>query len=175
MKPPRQFIHFGSRFAQRSSHTPGLHGEWHEPAAAASADRCIFQLPLHLTAVAGTGSITSGNFEAFLKQLGPPLGLEQEASDAAVYKLAAQLEIPLVEDRLPFLRTLYELLRFCVYHPLPVGSTGRYQIDALVAKHFPTKVRAIRCLLESTCSALVAPGHSPTLFSALNSSFKLTL
>lgn len=88
---------------------------------------------------AGSGTISADEFEAFLTTLGPPLGLPADATNTQVYKLAADLDIPLVDGRVIFLRALYELIRSAVYYPLPV-SAASYHLECCINKNFGFKV-----------------------------------
>eukprot|EP00892_Ulva_mutabilis_P003109 jgi/Ulvmu1/1279/UM011_0003.1 len=83
----------------------------------------------------GSGSIPSEVFEEFLKRLGPPLGLPANATNGDVFKLAARVNIPLVNGRLPFARTTYELVRSYMQEDLPPGEI-REQLHALVNRNF---------------------------------------
>jgi hypothetical protein len=90
---------------------------------------------------AGSGTISGDQFEQFLCELEPPLGLSVGASNAQLFKMAASLDIPMVNGRIPFLRVLYELVRIKAYHPLPEGAAS-YQLDRCIKKHFGKKVCA---------------------------------
>lgn len=90
---------------------------------------------------AGSGTIDNEVFETFLKRLGPPLGLRAHATNAEVFKLAAQLQVPLVNGRLPFTRTTYELVRVHMGQDLPLGDI-REQLHALIDRHCGVQVCA---------------------------------
>lgn len=88
---------------------------------------------------AGSGTINVCSLERFLIALGPPLGLPAGATNLQVFKLAAELDIPLTDGRVPFLRALYELIRVAVYYPLPM-SAASYQLECCIAKNFGKQV-----------------------------------
>lgn len=104
---------------------------------------------------AGSGTIDNDAFEGLLKRLGPPLGLPMHASNAEVFKLAANLDIPLVNGRLPFVRTMFELVRTRMEHELPPGEI-REQLQALIDRNFADQVCYLAALLDEVTPSLHA-------------------
>lgn len=59
----------------------------------------------------GSGSIAPEQLQALLIRTDPPLGLGRTATGRDVLKFVFNLDIPLVNGRVPFHRTVYELVR----------------------------------------------------------------
>lgn len=59
----------------------------------------------------GSGSILPEQLEVLLTRLNPPLGLGRLASGKDVLRFVYDLNIPLIHGRVPFHRTMYELVR----------------------------------------------------------------
>ena len=59
----------------------------------------------------GSATIAPEHFFAFLKAIGPPLGLVPQASDEEVVALAQRLRVTLRNARVPFYATAFELVR----------------------------------------------------------------
>ncbi|KAI8464917.1 MAG: Ion transport protein-domain-containing protein [Monoraphidium minutum] len=83
----------------------------------------------------GTGSIDPQNLEALLLRLPPPLGLGPGAEGKDVLRFVFDLDIPLVQGRVPFHRTVFELVKRCSGTQIPEGLL-KDQIDRLVARAF---------------------------------------
>lgn len=54
-------------------------------------------------------------------RLSPPLGLGSSASSTDVLRFVFDLDIPLLNGRVPFQRTAYELVRRCSSAEIPEG------------------------------------------------------
>lgn len=59
----------------------------------------------------GSGTISPEQLQALLIKTDPPLGLGRTATGRDVLKFVFNLDIPLVNGRVPFHRTVYELVR----------------------------------------------------------------
>lgn len=59
----------------------------------------------------GSGSIAPEQLQALLTRTDPPLGLGRTATGRDVLKFVFNLDIPVVNGRVPFRRTIYELVR----------------------------------------------------------------
>lgn len=59
----------------------------------------------------GSGTIAPEQLQALLTRTDPPLGLGRTATGRDVLKFVFNLDIPLVNGRVPFHRTVYELVR----------------------------------------------------------------
>ena len=59
----------------------------------------------------GSGTILPEELERLLTRLPPPLGLGRYATGRDVLRFVYSLDIPLVRGRVPFHRTMYELVR----------------------------------------------------------------
>lgn len=70
------------------------------------------------------GTIDPKNLELLLLRVQPPLGLGRHASGADVLRFVYSLDIPLVNLKVPFYRTLYELVRRCSAARIPEGARG---------------------------------------------------
>ncbi len=62
----------------------------------------------------GSGTIEPRHLEDLLLRLEPPMGLGPGQDGKAVLRFVFNLDIPLVAGRVPFHRTVYELVRRCV-------------------------------------------------------------
>eukprot|EP00775_Hariotina_reticulata_P006841 gene6841-7059_t len=83
----------------------------------------------------GSGTIDPKDLEGMLLRLSPPLGLGPTASSTDVLRFVFDLDIPLINGRVPFQRTAYELVRRCSGAEIPQGIL-KDQIDRLVARAF---------------------------------------
>ena len=61
----------------------------------------------------GSGTVAPEDLLEILLRLLPPLGLGPFATEEEVEELARQLNVPLVDGRLHFHRTAYELVKRC--------------------------------------------------------------
>lgn len=68
------------------------------------------------------GTIDSKDLEDLLRRLSPPLGLGQSATNTDVLRFVYSLDIPLIDLRVPFHKTLYELVRRCSGARMPEGE-----------------------------------------------------
>ena len=59
----------------------------------------------------GSGSISPEQLQTLLIRTDPPLGLGRTATGRDVLRFVFNLDIPLVNGRVPFHRTVYELVR----------------------------------------------------------------
>ena len=59
----------------------------------------------------GSGTIAPEQLQALLTRTDPPLGLGRMATGRDVLRFVFNLDIPLVNGRVPFHRTVYELVR----------------------------------------------------------------
>ena len=83
----------------------------------------------------GSGSIAPEQLQALLIRTDPPLGLGRMATGRDVLKFVFNLDIPLVNGRVPFHRTVYELVR-------NVSETQIPEVSHAVS----TVCQGIRCL-----------------------------
>lgn len=85
----------------------------------------------------GSTTIHPKSLEQLLIKLPPPLGLGHYADNNDVLKFVYDLDIPLVDGRVPFHRTIYELARRCSETMMPQGEI-KNQLDRLTDKFFNT-------------------------------------
>lgn len=83
----------------------------------------------------GSTTIDPKSLEQLLIRLPPPLGLGHYAENNDVLKFVYDLDIPLVDGRVPFHRTAYELVRRCSETIMPQGEI-KNQLDRLIDKFF---------------------------------------
>ncbi|KAK9823801.1 hypothetical protein WJX72_005586 [[Myrmecia] bisecta] len=83
----------------------------------------------------GTGTIDPSELEQLILRLSPPLGLGPHADGKDVLRFVYDLEIPLVNGRVPFHRTVYELVRRCSETAIPEGEM-KNQIERMIQKFF---------------------------------------
>ncbi|GIL57898.1 hypothetical protein Vafri_13128 [Volvox africanus] len=83
----------------------------------------------------GSGTILPRHLEELLLRLDPPLGLGPYADNKDVLRFVYDLDIPLVNARVPFHKTAFELVKRCSQATMPEGAI-KEQIDRLVNKFF---------------------------------------
>eukprot|EP00198_Chlamydomonas_reinhardtii_P001158 XP_001690493.1 voltage-gated Ca2+ channel, alpha subunit [Chlamydomonas reinhardtii] len=83
----------------------------------------------------GSGTIQPRHLEELLLKLDPPLGLGAYADNKDVLRFVYDLDIPLVNGRVPFHKTAFELVKRCSQATMPEGAI-KEQIDRLVDKFF---------------------------------------
>ncbi|KAG2448926.1 hypothetical protein HYH02_006274 [Chlamydomonas schloesseri] len=83
----------------------------------------------------GSGTIQPRHLEELLLKLDPPLGLGPYADNKDVLRFVYDLDIPLVNGRVPFHKTAFELVKRCSQATMPEGAI-KEQIDRLVDKFF---------------------------------------
>ncbi|GMH39581.1 hypothetical protein BSKO_07479 [Bryopsis sp. KO-2023] len=83
----------------------------------------------------GSTTIDPKSLEQLLIRLQPPLGLGHFADNNDVLKFVYDLDIPLIDGRVPFHRTAYELVRRCSETLMPQGEI-KNQLDRLIEKFF---------------------------------------
>jgi len=86
-----------------------------------------------------TGSIEPRQLESLLLRVPPPLGLGPSASGPDVLRFVYSLDIPLLNFRVPFHKTLYELVARCSAARIPEGAQPRAS-----DRHLPA-LRATSC------------------------------
>uniref|UniRef100_A0A061RPV3 Voltage-dependent calcium channel L type alpha-1D n=1 Tax=Tetraselmis sp. GSL018 TaxID=582737 RepID=A0A061RPV3_9CHLO len=70
----------------------------------------------------GTSTITPRDLHHLLTRLSPPLGLSRSTTNAELLRFVASLDIPLENGRVPFHRTLFELVRRVSETEIPEGQ-----------------------------------------------------
>eukprot|EP00951_Prasinocladus_malaysianus_P050345 scaffold679489_cov39-Prasinocladus_malaysianus.AAC.1 len=83
----------------------------------------------------GSGTITPRNLHDLLTRLNPPLGLGPMTTNAELVKFVSSLDIPLENGRVPFQRTLFELIRRVSETEIPEGQM-KDGIDRMVSTAF---------------------------------------
>ncbi|KXZ47565.1 hypothetical protein GPECTOR_34g724 [Gonium pectorale] len=83
----------------------------------------------------GSGTILPRHLEELLLRLDPPLGLGPYADNKDVLRFVYDLDIPLVNARVPFHKTAFELVKRCSQATMPEGAI-KEQIERLVDKFF---------------------------------------
>ena len=83
----------------------------------------------------GSTNISPKQLEHILVRLPPPLGLGPYADSNDVLRFVYDLDIPVIDGRVPFHRTAYELVRRCCETVMPQGEI-KNQLDKLVEKFF---------------------------------------
>ncbi len=79
----------------------------------------------------GSGTILPEELEGLLTRLPPPLGLGRYATGRDVLRFVYSLDIPLVRGRVPFHRTMYELVRRSCETAIPeVGQGVRLMLSS---------------------------------------------
>lgn len=81
----------------------------------------------------GSGTISPEQLQTLLIRTDPPLGLGRTATGRDVLKFVFNLDIPLVNGRVPFHRTVYELVRNVSETQIP--EVKRYAMHSLHAVH----------------------------------------
>eukprot|EP00955_Chlamydomonas_euryale_P052906 355308-Chlamydomonas_euryale.AAC.5 len=112
----------------------------------------------------GSGTILPKDLEELLLELDPPLGLGPDASSKDVLRFVYDLDIPLVNGRVPFHKTAFELVKRVSQSNIPEGA-GRQcgvctQLVADGPKGRSTECRSTRRrLIWSSTSAGQSPGR----------------
>lgn len=83
----------------------------------------------------GSTTIAPKQMEQILTRLPPPLGLGPYADSNDVLRFVYELDIPIIDGRVPFHRTVYELVRRCSETTMPQGQI-KNQLDKLIEKFF---------------------------------------
>ncbi|GLI63280.1 hypothetical protein VaNZ11_006186 [Volvox africanus] len=83
----------------------------------------------------GSGTILPRHLEELLLRLDPPLGLGPYADNKDVLRFVYDLDIPLVNARVPFHKTAFELVKRCSQATMPEGAIKEH-MDRLVNKFF---------------------------------------
>lgn len=83
----------------------------------------------------GSGTILPRDLEELLLKLEPPLGLGSLADNKDVLRFVYDLDIPLVNGRVPFHKTIFELVKRVSQSSIPEGAL-KEQLDRLVEKFF---------------------------------------
>lgn len=78
----------------------------------------------------GTGTIPPAALSEILKQLPPPLGLGKAATGKQIISFVNSLDIPLEKGRVPFHRTLFQLVQRVSGAEIPEGLL-KQQIDKI--------------------------------------------
>ena len=101
----------------------------------------------------GSGTILPEELERLLTRLPPPLGLGRYATGRDVLRFVYSLDIPLVRGRVPFHRTMYELVRRSCETAIPEvgGECGWCWLCVLAPSVHTQEPR-------SSCEALVVEG-----------------
>ncbi len=100
----------------------------------------------------GSGTIAPEQLQTLLIRTDPPLGLGRMATGRDVLRFVFNLDIPLVNGRVPFHRTVYELVRNVSETQIP--EVGQSQTPRLHAYH--TLMHAAN--IQATTAMLVAIG-----------------
>ncbi|KXZ54859.1 hypothetical protein GPECTOR_4g931 [Gonium pectorale] len=83
----------------------------------------------------GSGSIDPRALEELLLRLDPPLGLGPHAHNKEVLRFVYDLDIPLVDGRVPFHKTAFELVKRISQTEIPEGQL-KAQLEALTQAFF---------------------------------------
>jgi len=102
----------------------------------------------------GSGTILPKDLEELLLELDPPLGLGPDASSKDVLRFVYDLDIPLVNGRVPFHKTAFELVKRVSQSNIPEGAV-KEQMDKM-ADHFFKVLPSTDDMIDFSTSVVAA-------------------
>ena len=100
----------------------------------------------------GSGTIAPEQLQTLLIRTDPPLGLGRMATGRDVLRFVFNLDIPLVNGRVPFHRTVYELVRNVSETQIPeVSQTQTPAQHSIACMHAANNIQAMTAMLIAIC------------------------
>ena len=99
----------------------------------------------------GSGTIAPEQLQSLLIRTDPPLGLGRMATGRDVLKFVFNLDIPLVNGRVPFHRTVYELVRNVCETQIPevCSDTAQHRLCEAASRTKNKHAELLHCIIFS--------------------------